>query len=51
MIVINMNDKTGFVFLSDKMAEKNGKKEVKTNGTFLKVKRPTLLLTLYLLTH
>ena len=39
------------LFLNEKMTEKCGKKGGKKSGHFLKVKRPTLLLTLYLLTH
>jgi len=39
------------VFFDDQNDEKKQKKRGKKWGIFLKVKRPTLLLTLYLLTH
>jgi hypothetical protein len=53
-MVCDSNDRSMFIttlFLNEKMMEKSGKKGGKKGGCFLKVKRPTLLLTLYLLTH
>jgi hypothetical protein len=41
----------GTLFLTDKIDGKKAKKGRKIRVIFQKVKRPTLLLTLYLLTH
>jgi hypothetical protein len=51
MIVMNNQRCYAGVFGTIKGGKKNDKKGVKKGGIFLKVKRPTLLLTLYLLTH
>ena len=51
MIVIKNQRCYNRVFETIKWRKKNSKKGVEKGNIFLKVKRPTLLLTLYLLTH